>query len=211
MKLLSACAAEECSWADSGMDGAGEQHGHDVEEAAADFGSGFDNDDSYDDAPEHMEPVGDSAEHAHPQWQTGDNDIKGSNAGKLPGVADMGKAVASITMLLADLQPDICDAILIGSHSRCVMNPNAEDSHFQTPCFCAAGAQQAQAGPHRRGEPGQADIRDPYEPLDPHSAGDLPIRPFRKSKPRRWEPCHIPQHARTCSWSDLCVVLETRV
>ncbi|CAK0746455.1 hypothetical protein CVIRNUC_001693 [Coccomyxa viridis] len=121
--------AEECSWADSGMDGAGEQHGHDVEEAAADLGSGFDNDDSYDDAPEHMEPVGDSAEHAHPQWQT--------------------------------------------------------------------GAQQAQAGPHRRGEPGQADIRDPYEPLDPHSAGDLPIRPFRKSKPRRQKVYKAPKEQDT--------------
>ena len=82
------------------MDGVREQHGHDMGEAAADFGPGFDNDDSYDDAPEPMEPVGDSAEHAHPQRQTGDNDIKGSNAGKLYNVVCMVKVVASITTLL---------------------------------------------------------------------------------------------------------------
>ena len=63
------------------MDGAVEQHGHDMGEAAADFGPGFDNDDDYDDAPEHVEPVGASAEHAHPQRQTGDITI--SNAGNL--------------------------------------------------------------------------------------------------------------------------------
>ena len=79
--MLSACAAEECSWADAGMDGAEEQHGRDVEEMNADFGPGFDNDNSYDDAPEHMEPGGASAEHARPQRQTGDIDI--SNAGML--------------------------------------------------------------------------------------------------------------------------------
>ncbi|CAL5219116.1 g890 [Coccomyxa viridis] len=48
-----------------------------------------------------------------------------------------------------------------------------------------SGAQQAQAGPQRRIEARPAEIRDPYEPLNPHSAGDLPLRPFRKSKPRR--------------------------
>ena len=72
---MSACAAEECSWADADMEGGGEQHGHDMGEAAADFGPGFDNDDSYDDAPEHMDPGGASAEGANPQRQTGDIDI----------------------------------------------------------------------------------------------------------------------------------------
>lgn len=49
----------------------------------------------------------------------------------------------------------------------------------------AAGAQEAQAGPQSRQEAQPAEIRDPYKPLNPHSAGDLPLRPFRKSKPRR--------------------------
>ena len=80
------------------MDGAEEQHGHDMGEAAAEFGPGFDNDDSYDDAPEHMEPMGASAEHAGPQRQTGDINI--STAGMLYNVVCMVKVVASITTML---------------------------------------------------------------------------------------------------------------
>ena len=40
-------------------------------------------------------------------------------------------------------------------------------------------------GPQSRRETEKAELRDPYEPLDPHAPGDLPLRPFRKSKPRR--------------------------
>ena len=41
------------------------------------------------------------------------------------------------------------------------------------------------AGPQSRREAEKAEPRDPYEPLDPHAPEDLPLRPFRKSKPRR--------------------------
>ena len=110
--MLRACAAEECSWAEADADGAGEQHGHDVGEDAADFGPGFDNDDSYDNAPEHMHPLGASAEHAQTQQETGEDDVSISNAGMLSDVVCMVRMVASITMLLAELDLDTCDAIL---------------------------------------------------------------------------------------------------
>ncbi len=36
-----------------------------------------------------------------------------------------------------------------------------------------------------RAQPAQRELFDPYAPLDPHDAGCLPQKPFKKMKPRR--------------------------
>ncbi len=49
-----------------------------------------------------------------------------------------------------------------------------------------AGAEEGQMGHARsRMQPEHRKLFDPYAPLDPHDAGSMPQKPFKKMKPRR--------------------------
>ena len=182
------------------MQAAEQQHGPDTDAGPAAIGPGFDADDD-DDGPEPLEAMNapDPASKDPTQHQTGI--VLGHDCCETPRLFTLTQqawASSASRSALRTTRRAEQQTVNMRQHPLITVRSTKEQTdHAQRRWFgalaescvaSATGAQEAQAGQQSRIEPRQPrqpEIRDPYAPLDPHSAGDLPLRPFRKSKPRR--------------------------